>query len=173
MKLSRGYQRRMLRRVLCSRDDRNVILYSGAMPTKEELETELDSFNGNQSGLAYYYRAGPVLTNTWLTSREGCKMLAYTRFLNTAIYDDSKPNFTKDYTVNTENLTYVADGIIGFMLEYSDEDTRAFLTSYSEGILFLSVGLPGSGADVELTSLEITSDTTLRLNKFEVGVGIL
>lgn len=170
MIVSAGYKRRMLVRVLASRDDRNVILYSGAMPSKEELGAELDNFDGNTSGVVYYYRAGPVLFNTWLTSREGCEMLAHTRFINSAIYENEGPNLVKDYTINTENLTHVADGIIGFMIEYSDEDNRNLLPTYSEGILLLSVGLPGSGADVELTSLEITESSNLRLNKFELGV---
>lgn len=170
MIISKGYQRKLLTRVFNAGDDRNLILYSGTMPTKEEMLAELDTFTGTETGLAYYYRGSPLNTNAWLVSR-GCTRLGYTRYINTATYIDGPGGvYEKDYTSNIENLVVEAEGTIGFVIEFQDEDTRNLLHTYAPGIAFYTVGLPGSGADVELTSLDVTTTSNIRLNKFSVGV---
>lgn len=168
MKLSTGWQETMIYNGI--RNSYPVITFmSGDILSSEELITFADKgvyysdqFRGNyvHSNLAYMGRT-PL-----------CYLRLPTSAPKYVLDSEKKMNFSIEMAEVTNKVVHYSDGIIGSA--YLSFNTYAPDNSshLSKGLVFMSVGLPGSGADIELTSVDYTRGDDIRMNNLAIKANI-
>ena len=150
-------------------NDFQLFFVEGTLPTKAEIETEMVKFGSNQGPLTYYYRTSPLkLNNTFLPSRSE-KVLAYNGYVDIPSIQGGKGSYKIDLSRSTSKTNFIEEGTIGYAILAPWEDTRTLYNNYSNSMIFLSVGLIGSGADIELTSLDVVEGVDIRMNEVEIN----
>lgn len=152
-------------------NDFQIFFIEGTLPTKEEIEAEMSKFDQvyNTGPLTYYYRTSPAqLKNVFLPSRNEA-MLACNNYVNIPKINGGKGSYKIDFTRSTGKTAFLAAGTMGYAVLAPWENTSVQFHNYTQSLMFLSVGLIGSGADVELTSLEVEEGIDIRMNEIEIN----
>ena len=171
MKLNRGFQE-LLMDFNLHNDDFEILFMSGTMPTEAEV---MEAATSNSDNLTYAdYMAANKFT-AWLQSR-GDTLLAYQIFPNYRYFiqesGQTKTSYSLDMTSNVENAMYQAEGTISYLVLFplGHHTYNHANSSQVKSLMFFSVGLPGSGADVELTSVEFKEGDNIRMNNISLSI---
>ena len=169
MKLSKGFKDILMKYSMVDAGYRNFIVefVEGTMPTKAELKASMtDTWIGTTSDLVYYTRPSPHrLHNQFLPNRNET-VLAYNAYnVLSEGWVTSNGQSKLDLTQWSGDTSYLADGTIGYAVIYYRIAVSDYNYQYTNGIIFASVGAIGSGADIELTSLDVTQGVDIRMNE--------
>ena len=164
MKTSNGFKDVIMESMLVGRSTLTIEFVEGVMPTKDEIQQLMrDSNVGRSSDLVNYYNVSPQKLQSNYYPNRGDTQLAYNN--TNATWEGSNGSFVCDLTQWSGDTAVVAEGTIGYAIAYSS----AYNGTYGGCFMFLSVGLVGSGADIELTSLDVTLDSDIRLSTIQIN----
>jgi hypothetical protein len=156
--------------------DMGLTFWSGPVPT-------LAQFNQANDDLLLKFssdsKKGRVITNSlreWLESL-GCQELATAYFGSDSSYFTvlDKNNVIFDVSTTTTDFDVKNEGIASMFTAISlhtNGTTSSFLTSSHDTyhLLMGSVGLPGSGADQEISDVEINSTKTIKPGTIKISI---
>lgn len=173
MKVSKGWQDATVYYAIRS-SAHHIMFLSGAPLTSEELKGLESRTPGNiYSGNGIYINLALSALST--LGRELLADLNFNRGQGYTWTQDNKQVFTLEMSDLPTKVNHVADGVIGNIViqnSVMSSPSTSHTSNYSLGMLFLSVGLPGSGADVELTQLNYAQGDDIRMNNLEIVVNI-
>lgn len=150
-------------------NDFQIFFIEGTLPTKAEIQTEMVKHDNNQGPLTYFYRVSPLkLSNTFIPSR-GETILASNNYLNIPAITGGKGSYKIDLSRDTRKTNFFVAGTIGYAILAPWENTSIQYNNYAQSMMFLSVGTVGSGADIELTSLDVVEGVDIRMNEVEIN----
>jgi hypothetical protein len=137
-------------------EDVIVSLFNGPMPTKADF----------LAGLSYY-SDGWVNASTMLSylTSNGATALLHAEYNNFAFreqVDITKMRF--NLSKRSETFNGIADGEAQFFLAFEQDEAGAYATAAVRWGIMGTVGLTGSGADLELPDVNILTSKRYRLN---------
>lgn len=172
MKISDGMKSFIMRQNWSSTSYNDFLFYfiEGTMPTRAELEQQGLLPEGQSTGnLTYVYMASPrSFVQRFLPAR-GEKRLAHIHAKNIKPNRGSNGSYTLDMTSHTEGTNFIEEGVIGYCMFCHSLDVNTVVYAYTDAMIFASVGLPGSGADIELTSLDVVDGINIRLSSISLN----
>lgn len=174
MKLSRGFN--IANAVTAMQGSYELLFFTGDQPSQEELIRIRDA-----DSLSVYYSSqfsGSYIDNFMLGLGRTLVCSAYISKGSSIKQNGSgdihdKWSLDIDFSINTETFIFQNEGIIGNLVMYDIQsttylhDASANLTS-TKGLMFFSVGLPGSGADIELTRTDFKDGDQIRMNNISI-----
>lgn len=145
----------------------NMLLnfWSGTEPTLAQFTSAKEAGTlGNDSNLPELMHQGRVLD--WLDTL-GTELYYYHSPNNSSLWTQVNSQTSEfDLSNDNDNFTYVNDGTASFfsLMQVYSNVTPANYRSSNHEVYWMaigSLGLPGSGADLELSTLTINSDTPI------------
>lgn len=168
MKLSTGWQETMIANGI--RNSYPVITFmSGDTLSSEELISfantgiyQSDQFRGSTVQAVLAARGRTPL----------CYLKLPTSTPKFVLDSEKKMNFSIELAELTNKVVHYEDGIIGSAYLSFSNPSPDNSSHLSKGLVFMSVGLPGSGADIELTSVDYTRGDDIRMNNIAIKANI-
>lgn len=168
MKLSTGWQEIMIYKGI--RNSYPVITFmSGDTLSSEELISFADA-NVYQSDLFIGRNVQSVLAARGRTPL--CYLSLPSSSPKYVLDSEKKMNFSLELAEVTTKVAHYADGIIGSAYMSFSNYPPEHPSHLSKGLVFMSVGLPGSGADIELTSVDYANGDDIRMNNLAIKANI-
>lgn len=174
MRVSKGWQDALTYQALRSDSNQNIVFFSGDPLTSEELK-KLESRDPGTIFYSTYISVVYVLSRMEALGRTPLCNFKFSQTTGYEITEANKQVFTLDMSALPNKVVHKADGIIGNAIwvgTSSDPFNANVASATSQRVVFMSVGLPGSGADIELTQLEYESGDDIRMNNLEIVVNI-
>lgn len=168
MKLNTGWQETMIYNGI--RNSYPVITFmSGDTLSSEELSTFADmSVYFSDQFMGSYVQSHLVSM--------GRTPLCYLRLPSSVpdyvLDSENKMNFSLELAEVTNKVVHYEEGVIGSAYLAFNNQSPDSSNHYSRSLVFMSVGLPGSGADIELTSVDYANGDDIRMNNIAIKANL-
>lgn len=148
-------------------EDVTISLFTGTPPTKADLVANVDSWHSNgwakpSSGFI-----------DWITGTHGSTELVRQRYSNFSYIEHI--DFTTVrfcFSRSTDVSTPLADGLVGWFLMLQHDEATSYTGADVRSAAVGTVGLIGSGADMEVTDTNIVTTKPFKFNDIQIDFNI-